>query len=55
MPGNLVLPMDPDDAMVAPAASELVGGELGHDHELRLWADKWGVHIELVGDELDLD
>ena len=33
--------MDPDDAMVAPAASELVGDELDNDHELRLWANEF--------------
>ena len=34
--------MDSDDAMVAPAASELVGDELDQDHELCLWGDELG-------------
>ena len=34
--------MDSDDAMVAPAASELVGDELDQDHDLCLWGDELG-------------
>ena len=60
--------MDPNDAMVAPAASEMVGGELDQGHELCLWADELddlvlpmdpnGAMVaptasELVGGELD--
>ena len=32
--------MDPDDAMVAPAASELIDGEIDQGHELCLWGDE---------------
>ena len=32
--------MDQDDAMVAPAASELVDEELDQGHELCLWANE---------------
>ena len=60
--------MDPNDAMVAPAASELVGDELDQAYELCFWADELGDLVlpmdpndamvapaasGLVGDELD--
>ena len=45
--------MDSDDAMVALAASELVGDELDQDHELCLWGDELGkarrrAHMQLL-------